>query len=206
MHPCASHRPANLRLSCGKDYLDGRASSSATRIRLAERKRPGAGVSPHVRGDQCRTKSRYQRISMVYRHFPIRSSFAAALAIGLGLGGCAAYGPAAGYPASPYGYYGDYNGYAYPPGYAYAPGFFGSPFDFGAERRFRDHRHFEERRRERAEHRGHGPGPHAPGPVHVAPAGRGAALSGRSTPPHSAPQGHGKASSHSGGNYKPPHP
>ena len=143
---------------------------------------------------------------MFSRRSPIRS-FAATLAIALGLGGCAAYGPAAGYPPSPYGYYGDYYGYAYPPGYAYAPGFFGSPFDFGVERRFHDH-DFEDHRREgaRAEHREHGPAAHPPGPVHVAPAGRGAALSGRTTPPPSVPHGHGTAQGNSSGGNKPPHP
>ena len=147
---------------------------------------------------------------MVYPNLPIRS-LAATLAIGLGLGGCAAYGPSAGYPASPYGYYGDYagyygNGYAYPPGYAYAPGFFGSTLDFGAERRFRhDHdewrreRHREEERA-RAEHRGHGPTTHPSGPVHVAPATRAPAPSGQTMPPPGAPQGHGTTQGRSGSN------
>lgn len=137
---------------------------------------------------------------MVYRNFPIRSFAALAIGLGFGLGACAAYGPSAGYPTSPYGYYGDYYSYAYPPGYPYAPGFFGSPFDFGDERRF--HHHDEERRRERerafAEHGAAGSTAHPPGPVHVAPAGRGTALSGRTTPPHSAPQ-HGTAQSRSDG-------
>ncbi|HWG80765.1 MAG TPA: hypothetical protein VN681_13365 [Stellaceae bacterium] len=115
---------------------------------------------------------------MVFRNFLIRSFAALAIGLGFGLGGCTAYGPSAGYPASPYGYYGDYYGYAYRPGYAYpgyayAPGFFGSPFDFGVEPRFR--RRDEERHRERehpgAEHRGHGPTGHPRGPVHVAPPG-----------------------------------
>jgi hypothetical protein len=143
---------------------------------------------------------------MVHRNFPIRS-FAATLAIGLGLGGCVAYETSAGYPASPYGYYGDYggyygNGYAYPPGYAYAPGFFGSSLDFGFDRRF--HRDHEERRhgegdRAHAEHRGHGAAADPPGPVHIAPAGRAPALSGQTTPRHSAPQGHGAGQGRGGG-------
>lgn len=145
---------------------------------------------------------------MVYRNFPIRWFASLAIGLGLGLGGCATYGPSAGYPMSPYGYYGDYYGYAYPPGYAYAPGFFGSSLDFGAERRF--HRDHEERRREReralADHRGHGPAVHPPGPVHVAPAGRGAAPSGRTTPPHTAPQGHGTAQGGNDGNHGRPRP
>jgi hypothetical protein len=128
-----------------------------------------------MRRDHCCRNHRYCGIPKVYRNSPIRS-VAAALAIGLGLSGCSAYGPSAGYPVSPYGYYGDYYSYAYPPGYAYAPGFFGSTFDFGVERRFRHHHH-EERRRERerahAQHRGHGPAHHPSGPVHVTPAGRG---------------------------------
>jgi hypothetical protein len=125
-------------------------------------------------GDRCRRNNWFRGTPMVYRHSWMR--LAAALIIGLGLGGCEAYGPSAGYPASPYGYYGDYYGYAYPPGYAYAPGFFGSPFDFGVERRFRHHRQKQwhrERERARAEHHGHGSTAHPPGPVHVAPAGRG---------------------------------
>jgi len=152
-----------------------------------------------MRGDCWRRNNRCRGIPMVYRNFPIRS-VAATLVIGLGLGGCAAYGPSAGYPASPYGYYGDYYGYASPPGYAYAPGFFASPLDFGAERRFRHHH--DERRREhervRTGPRGHGPTAHPPGPVHVVPAGRGAALSGRTQPPHNSPQGHGTAQGRSG--------
>jgi hypothetical protein len=146
---------------------------------------------------------------MVHRNFPIRS-FAATLAIGLGLGGCVDYGPSAGYATSPYGYYGDYSGYygGYPPGYAYAPGFFGSSLDFGFDRRFR--RDHEERHRDHdrfhGEHRGHGPTAHPPGPVHVAPAGRAPALSGRTMPPHGAPHSHGTAQGHGGGGDGRPHP
>jgi hypothetical protein len=159
-----------------------------------------------MRGDGCRRNDRYRSSPMVHRNFPIRS-FAATLAIGLGLGGCTAYGPSAGYPTSPYGYYGDYggyygNGYAYPPGYAYAPGFFGSSLDFGVDRRFRpDHeeRRHKEGERAHSEHRRHGPTAHPPGPVHVAPAGRAPALSGQTMPPHSAPQGHGAAQGRGGG-------
>lgn len=138
---------------------------------------------------------------MVYRNFLMRSFAALAVGLGFGLGGCAAYGPSAGYPASPYGYYGDYYGYGYPPGYAYAPGFFGSTLDFGAERRFR-HDHDEgqgERERARAEHSGHGPTSHPPGPVHVPPGGQAPAPSGRTMPPHGAPQGHSTAQGRSGG-------
>ena len=126
---------------------------------------------------------------MVYRNFPIRSF--ATLAIGLGLGGCVAYGPSAGYPASPYGYYGDYGGYyapgyVYPPDYAYAPGFFGSSLGFGADRHSRrDHegRHREDDRAH-GEHRGHGP------TAHRARAGAccaGRASAGAERPDHAAP-------------------
>ncbi|HEX6840315.1 MAG TPA: hypothetical protein VF113_02260 [Stellaceae bacterium] len=143
------------------------------------------------------------RYPMLYRNFPIRSF----VALAIGLGGCAAYGPSAGYPTSPYGYYDGY-GYPYPPGYAYAPGFFGSSLDFGVDRRF--DRHHEERRREperaRADHRGHGPAAHPPGPVHVAPGGRGAALSGRTSPRHTAPQGHGTAQKGNDGDHGRPRP
>src|SRR5690242_14478575 len=145
---------------------------------------------------------------MVYRNFPIRSFAWLAIGLGLGLGGCVAYGPSAGYPASPYGYYGDYYGYAYPPGFAYAPGFFGSTLDFGAERRFRhdgDEGH-RERERARAEHSGHGPTTRPPGPVHIPPGGRAPALSGRTTPPHTPPQGHGTARGDNDGNHGRPRP
>ena len=144
---------------------------------------------------------------MVYRNFPIRS-FAATLVIGLGLGGCAAYGPSAGYPASPYGYYGEYGGYyPYPPGYAYAPGFVGSSLDFGFDRRFhhdRDER-FREHERFRGENRGHGPTAEPRGPVHVAPGGRAPALSGRTTPPHGTPPSHTTQGRNGGSDGRPIH-
>ncbi|HKW52655.1 MAG TPA: hypothetical protein VJO12_03120 [Stellaceae bacterium] len=139
---------------------------------------------------------------MVHRNSLTRS-VAALFGIGFMLDGCVAYGPSAGYPASPYGYYGygDYGGYApgyaYPPGYAYGPGFFGSSLDF-SDRRFR-HEH-EERRREHdrahTEHHGHGPTAHPPGPVHVAPAGRPPALSRQTASPHSAALAHSTAQGH----------
>ena len=144
---------------------------------------------------------------MVYRSFSIRS-FVGIVAVGLGLGGCAAYGPSAGYPASPYDYYsgyGGYYGYPYPPSYAYAPGFFGSSLDFGFDRSL--HREREERIRERErfhrEHHGHGPSVPPRGPVHVAPGGRAPALSGQTMPPHSAPQGHGTTQGRGGGSEVP---